>query len=69
MKGIGRFAPLNTMNGGENCLGFTGEPIRNEQELDELCVKESSFNYNEYVVYDNGQAVPAYLIKVNFKFK
>jgi poly [ADP-ribose] polymerase 1 len=55
VKGCGRYAPVEseqiTLDGSS---GYSGAVEKNNEELDELKTKESSLNYNEYVVFDNG---------------
>lgn len=55
VKGCGRFAPPEEeFITYEGSRGYIGNVEKNEEELDEIKTRESSLNYNEYVVFDNG---------------
>lgn len=59
--GIGKYAPANYEEMDGSRL-YIGEPIENKLILNSLQCNESSFMYNEYVVYDVGQVRMAYLV-------
>lgn len=70
VKGCGRLSPPED----EECTydgsrGYIGNVEKNFEELSEIKTKESSLNYSEYVVFDNGQVRPALLVRVAVKFK
>lgn len=68
VKGVGKMSPLNTMEY-KGAIAYTGTPVENEDELSILKTGKSKLAYNEYVVYDNSQIRPIFLVKVNFIFK
>lgn len=68
VKGVGKFASKTSIvvDGAEFCVS---EPVKNDEEISELKIGESAFNYNEYAIYDVSQIKIAYLVQVDFKFK
>lgn len=68
IKGVGKMGPLNTVDY-KGAIAYTGTPMKNDEEISELKNQKSNFAYNEYVVFDNSQVKPAFLVKVNFNFK
>jgi len=69
IKGCGRYAPQENEHVSlEGSRGYVGPVVKNDEELDELKTKESTLNYNEFVVFDNGQIRPALLVRVMVKF-
>lgn len=67
VKGVGKMGPLNTVEY-KGAVGYAGTPMKNDEEISELKMRKSHFAYNEYVVFDDCQVKPAFLVKVSFKF-